>query len=107
MGLGDWGTILLVLAAAWGVWTFVLSPNSGLNRDIGGGLFDIATHNSEGLQNKLEKYSPKLKSGLDQGAKICPSCIPLDKNGDSPACLNCIKANKTKLRGTFQNALNS
>ena len=67
MGLGNWGTILLVIAVAWGAWTFFLSPNAGGNRNIGGGLWGLATGNQEAVETGIKSIAadPRLKPMID------------------------------------------
>lgn len=88
MGLGNWGTILLVIAVAWGAWTFFLSPTSEASRDIGGGLFDLVTNNGPGFNSKIEKYTSRVKSA-------CPVCQ--NKPVNQAACTACVERNKSKI----------
>jgi len=103
MGLGDWGTILLVLAAAWGVYTFVLSPQAGINREVGGGLFELATHNDEALHQRIEKNKPKISAGIEGMKRDCPICLSGDKE-DSAACQKCVERNRSRILDDVQSA---
>lgn len=94
--MGDIGTILLVLAIGWGAWTFFLSPDAEVNRDIGGGLFGIATKDTEAV----DKMGKRLVSGLEGIAKYCPMC----KTGYNPECQKCADRNRSKILGTMRSA---
>ena len=89
MGLGNWGTILIVIAVLWGVWTFFLSPNAGIARDVGGGIFDIVSGNQQGLEDKIKKYEPVAKEFKSKIESKCPGCS--GKNGGSASCQQCVK----------------
>ena len=105
MGLGDIGTIILVLAVGWGVWNFVLSPDAELNRDVGGGLFNLATGNEEGVEKAVKKLGPKLKSGLDSIQKHCGSeCKDGGLGKPGTACQKCAEKYSSVIREEARSA---
>lgn len=72
MGLGNWGTILIVIAVLWGVWTFFLSPDAGNNRGIGGGILGVFTGDQKAVEDaiktagsdpRLQEYIADKKAG--------------------------------------------
>lgn len=68
MGLGNWGTILIVIAVLWGVWTFFLSPDAGNNRGIGGGVLGVLTGNQEAVETgiKTAGSDPRFQEVLNK-----------------------------------------
>lgn len=66
MGLGNWGTILIVIAVGYVVWTYFLSPHAANNRKIGGGILGVITGDQEAVETAIKTAGsdPRLQEVL-------------------------------------------